>query len=242
MLSKTLKLGRVDIFMLTGTIWSWRSWNLCVPQTTLPNWKRNYRKWIRLIFVHQREPIPNESFTKRQIWQFLQRYSKMHPWVVKILYYLSRSWEVKTWTALVTKRTPKNHTKTFLAFSEHLFSTCMEMGDLKKKHPHLSSFSWTIVGKEIHQSSRVFTWLIFESGEDVEHQYICLRHSLCGWRADWGTSTRYSKVWKERQIFTLQQWHLLHQRHELLFQIFSLQHMWHNLFKDWKGGATLDYM
>ena len=35
------------------------------------------------------------------------------------------------------------------------------MRDSKKKHPKISTFSWTIAGKQIHQSSRVFTWLIF---------------------------------------------------------------------------------
>ena len=58
-----------------------------------------------------------------------------------------------------------------------------------------------------------------------------------------GTSTKkYSKIWKEHQTFTLQQSHLLRQRHELLLQIFSLQLMWHNLFKDWKFRAKFDYM
>ena len=58
-----------------------------------------------------------------------------------------------------------------------------------------------------------------------------------------GTSTKKcSNAWKGRETFTLQQSHLLRQRHELLVQIFSLQHMWHNLFKDWKFGATFDYM
>ena len=48
------------------------------------------------------------------------------------------------------------------ASSEHLLFTCMEIRDSKKKHPKISKFSWTIVGKEIHQSLRVFTWLIFQ--------------------------------------------------------------------------------
>ena len=69
--------------MLTGTIRFWSRRNLCVHQTTLPTWKRNYRTWILLIFVLEREPIRNGSFTNWQTWQFLQRYSKMYPWVVK---------------------------------------------------------------------------------------------------------------------------------------------------------------
>ena len=77
----------------------------------------------------------------------------------------------------------------------------------------------------------------------VATQYLPLGHWRCGWRADWGTSTKkYSKVWKERQTFTLQQSHLLRQRHELLFQIFLLQHTWQNLFKDWKFAVKFDHM
>ena len=61
--SKTLKMDLVDIFTLTRTIRLWRVRNLCVRQPTLQTWKRNYRKWLLWIFVHEREPIPNGSFT-----------------------------------------------------------------------------------------------------------------------------------------------------------------------------------
>ena len=105
--SKTLKMDSVDIFMLRRTIRLWRGRNLCVHQTTLPTWKRKYWKWILLIFVHEREQIPNGSFTNWQIWQFLQLYSNMYPWVVKILFCLNRSWKIKMWIALLTNRTRK---------------------------------------------------------------------------------------------------------------------------------------
>ena len=52
-------------------------------------------------------------------------------------------------------------TMTIFASSEHLLSTCVKMKDSKKQHPKFSTFSWTIVGKQIHQSFRVFTRLIF---------------------------------------------------------------------------------
>ena len=83
--------------MLTRTILLWNARNLCARQTKLPTSKINYWKWILLIFLHEREPIPIGSFTNWQIWQFLQRYSKKYPWVVKILHYLNRSWKIKTW-------------------------------------------------------------------------------------------------------------------------------------------------
>ena len=54
-----------------NTLMEWRGQNLCVHQMTLSTWKRNYRKWILLIFEHERELIPNGSFTNWQIWQFL---------------------------------------------------------------------------------------------------------------------------------------------------------------------------
>ena len=76
---KILRMECADTFMLTRTIRLWRSRNLCVHQTILPTWKRNYRKWILLIFVHEREPIQNGSFTNWQMWQLLQRYSKDIP-------------------------------------------------------------------------------------------------------------------------------------------------------------------
>ena len=83
-------------------------------------------------------------------------------------------------------------------------------------------------------------WYSKSAGE-FANQYFSLRHWLCGWRSDWGTSKmNYSKVWKERQSFTLQQWHLLRQRQKLFLQIFLREHMWQNPFKDWKFGATFD--
>ena len=53
---KTMRMECVDTFTLTRTILLWRRRNFCVHQTTLPTWKRKYRKWILLIFVHEREP------------------------------------------------------------------------------------------------------------------------------------------------------------------------------------------
>ena len=74
---KILRMEFADTFMLTRTIRLWRSRNLCVHRTILPTWNRKYRKWRILIFVHEREPIPNGSFTNWPMWQFLQRYSKI---------------------------------------------------------------------------------------------------------------------------------------------------------------------
>ena len=80
---------------------------------------------------------------------------KMYPRVVKILYYLNAPEKCE----MPYLRT--EHEKTIQRQSLPLQSTCMEMRDAKKKHPKFSTFSTTIVGKQIHQSSRVFTWLIF---------------------------------------------------------------------------------
>ena len=52
-------------------------------------------------------------------------------------------------------------TMTIFAFSEQLLCVYLVTTDWRRKHPKFSTFSWTIVGKQIHQSSRVFTWLIF---------------------------------------------------------------------------------
>ena len=64
---KIMRMERADTFMLTRTIQLPRSQNLCVHQTILLTWKRNYRKWILLIFVHKRKPISNGSFTNWQM-------------------------------------------------------------------------------------------------------------------------------------------------------------------------------
>ena len=203
LLSKTLKMECVDNFTLLRTIRLRKNRNLYVHQTTLPTWKINYRKGIMLIFVHERE---RERERERECQlevlqteksQFLQRYSKMYQWIVKILYYLNRSWKIKMWIALLTNRTPKNHTKTIFASSGHLLSTCVEMRDSKKNHPNFSTFSWTIVAKKIHQSFEVFAWLIFRKWRRRCNSTFSLRHWLCGWKADWGTSMRkHLKVWK----------------------------------------------
>ena len=144
---------------------------------------------------------------------------------------------------LTNEHNTKNHTKTIFASSEHLLSFCMEMRDSKKKHPKFSTFSWTMWRGGSIKVSGCSHDLYSESGGEIATQHFSLRHWLRGWRADWRTSTKkHSKVWKERQTFTLQQSYLLRQRHELLLQIFSMQHMWCSLLKDWKFGAAFDYM
>ena len=151
----------------------------------------------------------------------------------------------------------KNQNMTCLTFEEYIrkpnndqFCVFREVAlhlfgnrDLRKKHPKFSNFFWTIVGRRsIKVLGCSHDWYS-ESGGAVITQYFSLRHWLCGWIADWGTRTKkYSKVWKECQPFTLPQSNLLSQRHEFFLQIFSLQHKWHNLFKDWKFGVTFDYM
>ena len=63
--------------------------------------------------------------------------------------------------ALLTSRTPKNHTKTIFASLEHLFSTCMEMRDLRKKHQsHSISFLLTVQFLTL-QNFKEFAWMIF---------------------------------------------------------------------------------
>ena len=54
------------------------------------------------------------------------------------------------------KQIPENLTMKIFAFSEQLLCLYLVARDSRKKHPKFSTFSWTIVGKQIHQSSRVF--------------------------------------------------------------------------------------
>ena len=144
---------------------------------------------------------------------------------------------------LTFKKIHESLTMTIFAFSEQLLCIYLATRERRRKHLKCSTFSWTIVGKEIHQIPGCSHHWYSEGRGDVATQYFSLQHWLCGWRADWGTSTtKYSKVWKERQTSTLQQSYLLRQRHELRLQIVLLQHMWHNLFKNWKFRATFDNM
>ena len=63
--------------------------------------------------------------------------------------------------ALLTSRTPKNHTKTIFVSLEHLFSTCMEMRDSKKKHQSYSISFLSTVRNLTFQNFMVFAWMIF---------------------------------------------------------------------------------
>ena len=122
--------------------------------------KRNYRKRILLIIVHERESIPNGSFTNWQIWQFLQHYSKMYPWVVKILYYLNRSWKTKLWIVWRLKKMQKA-----LRYQSLLFhSSCSSFFGTERSEEETSKIFNIFLnncGRQIHPSSSVFTWLIF---------------------------------------------------------------------------------
>ena len=68
--------------------------------------------------------------------------------------------------AFLMNRTPKNHTKTIFASSEHLLSTCMEnIKDSKKKHQNYSfSFLLTVQTLTL-QSSKELAWMIFHLRE-----------------------------------------------------------------------------
>ena len=61
---------------------------------------------------------------------------------------------------------------TIFAFSEHLLCSYLATRDWRKKHPKFSIFFWAIGGNQIHQNSRVFTWLIFR--EELLQQNIFL--------------------------------------------------------------------
>ena len=63
---KTLRMECVDTFMLTRTILLSKKRNLCVHKLIWPTWKTECRKWILLIFVHERKPIQSGNFTNLQ--------------------------------------------------------------------------------------------------------------------------------------------------------------------------------
>ena len=67
-----------------------------------------------------------------------------------------------TANCLTYEQNTKNHTKTFFAPSEHLFSTCKEMITIsKKKHQSFSiSFILTVLTLAL-QTSKEFAWMIF---------------------------------------------------------------------------------
>ena len=116
---KILRMECADTFMLTRTILLWRSRNLRVHQTISSTWKRNYRKWILVIFVHEREPIQNGSFINWQMRQCLQRYSKIYQWDVKIQSYLNHFSRTIMWIVLLLREIRTNPTMTISVCSEH---------------------------------------------------------------------------------------------------------------------------
>ena len=64
---KILTIECVDTFTLTRTTLLWKELNLSVHTLIWPTWKTECRKWILLIFVHEREPIRSGNFTNLQI-------------------------------------------------------------------------------------------------------------------------------------------------------------------------------
>ena len=81
-----------------------------------------------------------------------------------------------------------------------------------------------------------------ESGRLVTTQYLPLWHWFCGWRTDWSAvSKKYSNVWKERQIFTIQQSDLLRQQHQCIVQSTPVYYVQLILLKDGEPGTTISY-
>ena len=77
----------------------------------------------------------------------------------------------------------------------------------------------------------------------VATHYLPLWHWFCGWRTDWGTSTeKYSKVWEERQTFTIQQSHLLRQQDQRIVQSLPVQNVWHIFLKYGESGIIFGYL
>ena len=61
---KRLKMECVDTFTLTRTLLLWRGHNSCVHKPIWLTWKIECRKWIFLIFAHEKEPIQSGKFYK----------------------------------------------------------------------------------------------------------------------------------------------------------------------------------
>ena len=98
---KTLRMEGVDTFTLTRTTLLWRARNLFVHKLIRLTWKTECRKRILLQIVPEKKPLQSGNFTSVQIKQFLLRYSKMYPWVVKVQSYLNHFLKAILWIALL---------------------------------------------------------------------------------------------------------------------------------------------
>ena len=152
-----------DTFMLTRTILLWRSRNLCVHQTILSTWKRNYRKWILLIFVRERERVNTK-------WKFYKLTN------LKIFAALLKDIPMGCKDTVLPEPILKNHNVNCLTFERktsqpyndnlclfravalHLFGN----ERLEEETSKMFNLSQKTVKKVTSQSSRVFISMTFQ--------------------------------------------------------------------------------
>ena len=164
---------------------------MCVGQTRLSTWKRSYRKWILLIFVQERERVNTK-------WKFYE--------VTNLTVFAAPLKDVpmgckdavlpepllinQKVNCVTYEPSTENTTETIFDSSAHLLTNCMEMRDSKKKRPKFSTFPEQMLGMRSMKLPVCSHDWYSEKGGYIATPYISLRHWLCGWRADWRTSTK----------------------------------------------------
>ena len=102
---KNFEAERVAAFVYTDTIRLWERSKLVCTENDVNNMEKNWRKRMLLIIAQKKERTLREKITNLQLLQFLLRYSKINPWVVK--------------QTVISKLLWKNHHKNFLTFERN---------------------------------------------------------------------------------------------------------------------------
>ena len=229
-----LKMDRVDVFELTRTIRLWRGRNFCVHWTTREQTKREIAELGYCWFLYKERANTKWKFYKLTSLTIFAALLEDVPMGCKASVLpepLLKNRNVKCLTFEKNTTEPyKDNFCLFRAFALHLvgnerleeetskilnnfLSNCGEWDPSKFQGVHMTII---LKVKEMLQLN-IFLY-------DIDFVHGGLIGEL---------ARRSIQSLKRASNFT---------RHELLFQLFSLPYMWHNLFKDWNIGATFDYM
>ena len=104
---KNLTKERVDTFRHTKTTLEtkkiMKKTKLVWTGKDLTKLKKKCQEWILLITAQEEERTLSGNFTNLEMLHFLLRYSKIHPWVVKTLFYQSPFWTATWWIILLLR-------------------------------------------------------------------------------------------------------------------------------------------
>ena len=160
--SKTLKMDRLDTFLLMKIIRLWRGQKLLFPLDDNANLTEKLQKMDTVDLCTRERANKIWKFYKLTNVTVLAALLKDVPMGCKDTVLPEPLLKINNVNCLTFERNTRQTYNDNLCFLEHLLYICMVTKNWRRRLRKFTNFSWITARKEMFQNSKVFIWMIFQ--------------------------------------------------------------------------------